>query len=53
MAERFDAVVIGCGIASESMAFFLQAKGLGVLALERDKPALGGTGLCAAIVGQR
>lgn len=52
MAERFDAVVIGCGIAGASTAFFLQSKGLKVLALERDKPAAGGTGLSAAIVRQ-
>lgn len=52
MVERFDAVVIGCGIAGASTAFFLQSKGLKVLALERDKPASGGTGSSAAIVRQ-
>src|SRR5512146_2015586 len=52
MAARFDAVVVGCGIAGASTAFFLQSKGLKVLALERDKPAAGGTGLSAAIVRQ-
>jgi glycine/D-amino acid oxidase-like deaminating enzyme len=50
--ERFDAVVIGCGIAGASTAFFLQSKGLKVLLLERDKPAAGGTGLSAAIIRQ-
>ena len=52
MADSFDAVVVGCGIAGASTAFFLQAKGLKVLALERDKPAAGGTGLSAAIMRQ-
>lgn len=52
MTERFDAVVIGAGIAGASTAFFLQAKGLKVLLLERDKPASGGTGLSAAIIRQ-
>ena len=51
-AERFDAVVIGAGIAGASTAFFLQSKGLRVLALERDQPASGGTGLSAAIMRQ-
>lgn len=50
--ERFDAAVIGCGIAGASTAFFLQSKGLKVLLLERDKPAAGGTGLSAAIIRQ-
>src|SRR5437868_14875609 len=52
MAARFDAVVVGCGIAGAATAFFLQAKGLKVLALERERPAAGGTGLSAAIVRQ-
>jgi glycine/D-amino acid oxidase-like deaminating enzyme len=52
MARRFDAVVVGCGIAGASTAFFLQRKGLNVLALERERPAAGGTGMSAAILRQ-
>ena len=52
MAERFDVVVVGCGIAGASLAFFLADRGLYVALLERRTPASGGTGLSAAIVRQ-
>ncbi len=52
MADRFDAVVVGCGIAGASLAFFLADRGLSVALLERGQPASGGTGLSAAIVRQ-
>ena len=52
MADRYDSVVIGCGIAGASLAFFLAERGLKVALIERDKPAAGGTGLSAAIVRQ-
>jgi sarcosine oxidase subunit beta len=52
MTARYDAVVVGCGIAGAATAFFLQQKGLRVLVLERDVPAAGGTGRSAAIVRQ-
>ncbi len=52
MARRFDAVVVGAGIAGASTAFFLQSKGLKVVLLERDRPASGGTGMSAAIMRQ-
>ena len=52
MAERFDALIVGCGIAGASLAFFLADRGLRVGVLERATPASGGTGLSAAIVRQ-
>jgi sarcosine oxidase, subunit beta len=52
MAETFDAVVIGCGIAGASLSWFLAKRGQKVLCLEREHPAGGGTGLSAAIMRQ-
>src|SRR6266702_1533465 len=52
MTEKFDAVVIGCGIAGASLSWFLARRGLSVLCLERERPAGGGTGLSAAIMRQ-
>jgi sarcosine oxidase subunit beta len=52
MAKRYDVIVVGCGIAGSSLAFFLSKRGLRVLILERKKPASGGTGFSAAIVRQ-
>jgi glycine/D-amino acid oxidase-like deaminating enzyme len=52
MSESFDTVVVGCGIAGASLAFFLAERGMRVAVLERATPASGGTGLSAAIVRQ-
>jgi sarcosine oxidase subunit beta len=52
MTNKFDALIIGCGIAGASLAFFLAERGLKVAVTERLKPASGGTGLSAAIVRQ-
>lgn len=52
MSERYDAAIIGCGIAGASLAFFLAERGLRVNILERGQPASGGTGASAAIVRQ-
>lgn len=52
MAEKFDAVVVGGGIAGAATAFYLQARGLSTVLLERDRPASGGTGYSAAILRQ-
>ncbi len=52
MAEKYDVVIVGCGIAGASLSWFLAKKGLRVLTLERDRPASGGTGLSAAIMRQ-
>lgn len=52
MADRYDAAIVGCGIAGASLAFFLAERGMRVAVLERDRPAAGGTGLSAAIVRQ-
>jgi sarcosine oxidase subunit beta len=52
MTKRYDVIVVGCGIAGSSLAYFLTKRGLRVLILERKKPASGGTGFSAAIVRQ-
>lgn len=52
MAEKFDAVIVGCGIAGASLAFFLAERGWRVAVVERAEAASGGTGASAAIVRQ-
>ncbi|MCL4767042.1 MAG: FAD-binding oxidoreductase [Hyphomicrobiaceae bacterium] len=52
MTRRFDAIVVGCGIAGAATAFFLARRGMAIAVYDRDGPASGGTGLSAAIVRQ-
>jgi sarcosine oxidase subunit beta len=53
MKRSYDVVVVGGGISGASLAYYLQASGIGdVLLVERSVPASGGTGKSAAIVRQ-
>lgn len=52
MPDRFDVVVVGCGISGAATAFFLAQRGMSVAVYDRGGPASGGTGLSAAIVRQ-
>lgn len=52
MTEKYDVVIVGCGIAGASLSWYLVSRGLKVLTFERDRPAGGGTGLSAAIMRQ-
>jgi D-arginine dehydrogenase len=50
--ESFDAVIIGCGIAGASVAYFLTEKGMrNILILEREEqPGYHATGRAAAVL---
>lgn len=52
MGRGYDAIVVGCGIAGASAAYYLSRAGMSVAVFERDRPASGGTGFSAAIVRQ-
>ncbi|MBW1785101.1 MAG: FAD-binding oxidoreductase [Deltaproteobacteria bacterium] len=51
-ASQFDAIIIGCGIAGASLAYFLAKRGMtDILILEReDQPAYHSTGRSAAVL---
>jgi glycine/D-amino acid oxidase-like deaminating enzyme len=52
MTMKYDAIVVGCGIAGAASAYYLAKAGAAVAVFERDRPASGGTGYSAAIVRQ-
>jgi D-arginine dehydrogenase len=52
MSHNFDAIIIGCGIAGASMAYFLSQRGMtDILILEREsQPGYHATGRSAAVL---